>query len=76
MKFAVSVPITMHISILVEADDEEAAKGAAFETEYGLEVIGKDKDKVEIVEWQMHSRVAYGNVYEGVFNEIDVEKVD
>lgn len=76
MRFAVSVPVTMHISILVNAPDETAAKDLAFQADFGLEVIGKDKDKVEIVEWETHSHVTRGNVYSGVINDIEVEKVD
>lgn len=76
MQFAVSMPITMHVSILVEADDEEKAKAAAFEADFGFDVVGPSKDKVEIIEWEMHSHVTRGNVYSGVINDIDVEEVD
>lgn len=72
--YHVHVPVVMEIVITVEAETKDAAIESVWSTDFGLEIIGKDAERVDIAEWEMHSHVTRGNVYSGCINDIDVEE--
>ena len=64
----------MEVVITVDAESEKAARDAVWSTDFGLEVVGPEANRVEIQEWNMHSHVTQGNVYSGCINDIEVEE--
>lgn len=64
--FWVSIPITGMCSFEVEADDECAAKDAA----WGLVNEGNEGELM----WEYTERVVSGNIFHGMQNEIEVQE--
>lgn len=72
--FDVLIPVTMSISVLVEANSREEAIAKAFDEEFYFTLAGNDN--VVIVESELHTEVCTGNVFHGVLNAIEVSEYD
>ena len=70
-KYNVLIPCTMGVLVEVEAENEAAAKEAAFGVDFRVEVVG---DQAELIEFETHDKISYGNVYCGCVNEMKVEE--
>lgn len=68
-KYNVIIPCTMGVMVTVEAEDEEAAKEASFQVDFRVNIVG---DNAELVEFETHDEISYGNVYCGCVNKIEV----
>lgn len=77
-KFNVEVPITIRLTVGVEAESEEKAIEKVF-GEDGINLdLTDEKNTFEYVdfEWEMHKRVVQGNVFYGCLNELHVEETE
>ena len=72
-KYNVIIPCTMGVMVTVEAEDEKAAKEASFQVDFRVKIVGKN---AELVEFETHDRISYGNVYCGCVNEMDVQEAE
>lgn len=66
--YRVSIPITGHVSVEVEAEDESEAETKAWGVDYGDPAIGE-------VYWEARRRIVSGNVFHGMLNEIEIEEI-
>jgi hypothetical protein len=73
--YYVTMPATMALHIVVEAESEEAAKEKAFALSFKVNVeVEDDADGgVEISRFETHEHIVKGNVFYGVIREIEVE---
>lgn len=69
--YHVFLPFTGVLFLEVEADNEDAAKDAAFEKDIALRAKG-----AEVHDWETHENVVQGNVFYGVQREIEVVHVN
>ena len=67
-KWAVSIPFTGYVTVEVEADDEEAAIAAAWQSD--------DLDITKAVESEFHEKVTEGNVCNAVMWEASAEEIE
>ena len=73
--YTVTIPCTMAVCVTVEADDESAAKDAAMDVEWSINLETNNKAAApEIVAMETHRRIVRGNVCAAVQNEIDVQE--
>lgn len=73
--YNVTIPCTMAVCVTVEADDPKAAIDAAFDVEWNVNLTSDDKAAApDLIELETHRRVAYGNVYAGCINDVDVQE--
>jgi hypothetical protein len=70
--YLVTIPCTMAVCVEVEAENEEAAKEAAFKVDFNVEI--KSQHKAEMLDLEVHKRISSGNVYYGCINEIYAEE--
>jgi hypothetical protein len=70
-KYSVLVPCTCSIVVEVNAENEKAAKLAAFEADFRVEVTGD----ADLHEFEMHEQIVRGNVFSGVANKIEVDQL-
>ena len=73
-RYNVIMPCTMSILLSVEAENKEAAKNAAFQLDFSIEISGEGEP--EILEFESHETVCRGNIFCGVLNEIEVEDAE
>lgn len=73
--YYVTIPVSMALTFTVEAESEEQAVDKAFEAGVCLNASGEECSP-EIVEWEMHEHIVQGNIFYGVQNSIEVEKLD
>lgn len=66
-KWIVTVPITGYVTVTVEAEDEEEAIEKAMECDVSTD---------DIEQWDMTDHIVQGNVFYGIQNEAEAEKVD
>lgn len=71
-KYHVMIPATAAIWFDVEADTEEEAIEAAFNSDFSIDFRG---DNCELAEIELHHHVTRGNVCSAVLNSIDVTLV-
>lgn len=72
--YNVIIPCTMAVCVTVEAENEEAAKEAAFDVPWNLDIKSDSDASPDIVEMDCHSEIVTGNVYHGCINEMYVEE--
>ena len=72
-KYNVIIPCTMGVMVTVEAEDEKAAKEASFQVDFWVKIVGEN---AELVAFETHDRISYGNVYCGCVNEMDVQEAE
>ena len=75
-KWKVTIPCTMALMVTVEAENEEEAKQAAFSVDFLVDVKpgeGAEDNEPELIEFETHEQISYGNVYCGCINDMEVE---
>ena len=72
--YTVIIPCTLAIAVTVEAENEEAAKEAAFKVDFNLAIESVGEGNPEIIDFESHNQITRGNVYSGCINEMEVEE--
>ena len=70
-RYSVLIPCTASIVVEVDAESEEAAKLAALDADFRVEVSGD----ADLHEFDVHEQIVRGNVFSGVANEIQVDQL-
>jgi hypothetical protein len=65
-RFLVTLPVSGHVSVEVEAEDGEAAIQAAFD---------KSFTKEDIEEWDIHRHLVRGNVCYATYHRAEAEEL-
>ena len=66
----------MSIAVLVKAENEEAAKDAAFDVDFNVYIVSEDAAACpEIYEFDTHHQICRGNVFSGVLNKLYIEEI-
>lgn len=73
-KYAVHIPITGSMIVTVEAVNEDNAKHIAW-GKASFKIIPDNPDDCEAGVFELHEKIAYGNICEAECNEVIIEEV-